>query len=441
MAREDIIMARQGELKRLHVIQKVLERIIKQVEASEILSLSTRQIGRIVKRIRIEGDKGIIHRSRGKPSNCRIPSKIREKVIKLYRKQYEDFGPTLACEKLLERDGIGISDETLRRWLLETGDWERIRKSRAHRRWRERKHCYGEMVQMDGSHHDWFEGRGSDCVLMGYIDDATGKVFGRFYEYEGTFPALDSFRRYIGKYGLPIRVYLDRHTTYKSNAKASIEDLLDEEEMPLSQFERALKELGVEVVHAYSPQAKGRVERLFGTLQDRLVKEMRLRGLRTIQEGNDFLRQYLPVYNRRFSVRPLEPNNLHRPLLKGQDLNSILCIKTERTLRNDFTVAYQRKLYQIEEKMRGCKVMIHEHLDGSMKMTSGDRVLSFSEITTRPVKQQKPPMMKATRKPPAVPADHPWRRFKFGRHRYERGNPNLRSEGKAQCVTQSVQDT
>ena len=167
------------------------------------------------------------------------------------------------------------------------------------------------MVQMDGSHHDWFEGRGPYCVLMSYIDDATGKVSGRFYEYEGTIPAMDSFKRYIQKNGLPMSVYLDRHTTYKSTAKASIEEVLNEE-VPLSEFERALKELEVKVIHATSPQAKGRVERLFRTLQDRLVKEMRLRGIRTIQEGNGFLKQYLPVYNRRFSVAPREEDDLHR---------------------------------------------------------------------------------------------------------------------------------
>ncbi len=214
-------MVRQGELKRLHVIQKVLERVIKQVEAAEILLLSSRQIGRIVKRIKIEGDKGIIHKSRGKPSNRRIPGKIRDRVIKLYRTQYQDFGPTLASEKLLEREGIGINDETLRRWLIETGDWKKTRKHRGHRRWRERKPHYGEMVQMDGSHHDWFEGRGPCCVLMGYIDDATGTVFGRFYDYEGTIPAMDSFKRYVKKYGLPMKVYLDKHTTYRSTARLS----------------------------------------------------------------------------------------------------------------------------------------------------------------------------------------------------------------------------
>src|SRR4030043_594909 len=278
MAGEDMIMIRQGELKRLHVIQKVLERVIKQVEAAEILSLSSRQSRRIIKRIRIEGDKGIIHKSRGRPSNRRIPGKIRNKVIQLYRKQYQDFGPTLASEKLLERNGIGISDETLRMWLIETGDWRKTRRPRRHRQWRERKHHDGEMVQMDGSHHDWFEGRGRGCVLMGYIDDATGRVFGRFYDYEGTIPAMDSFKLYIQNYGLPMSVYLDKHTTYKSTAKASIEDQLNDRPA-LSEFERALKELGVEVIHANSPQAKCRVERLFGTLQDRLEKVMRLKNI------------------------------------------------------------------------------------------------------------------------------------------------------------------
>ena len=436
MAGEDIIMVRQKELKRLHVIQTVLERGIKEVEAAEVLRLSSRQIRRIVKRVRLEGDTGIIHKSRGQPSNRRIPDEIRDKIVQLYRSQYCDFGPTLASEKLQERDQLHVSDETLRLWLLESGDWKKRRKTRGHRRWRERKGHGGEMVQMDGSHHDWFEGRGLRCVLMGYIDDATGKVFGRFYEYEGTIPAMDSFKRYIQKHGLPMSVYLDRHTTYKSTAKASIEDVLNEE-IPLSEFERALKELGVEVIHAHSPQAKGRVERLFGTLQDRLVKEMRLRGIRTIEEGNGFLKQYLPVYNRRFSVPARERNNLHRSLPKGLNLNAILCIKTERTLRNDFTIAHNKKLYQIEDRTRASKVMVHEHINGSIRMTYRDRALRFNEITTRPVKQEKAPVRERIRKPCPPSPNHPWRNFKFGSHKHERGKVILTSQNMAECPMQS----
>jgi transposase len=422
MAGEDMVMARQGELRRLHVIEKVLEGTAKQVEAADILSLSGRQIRRIVKRIRSEGSRGIIHRSRGKPSNRRIPDQIKERVIHLYRRQYKDFGPTLASEKLLERNGIRINEETLRRWLIGTGDWTKTRRRRRHRQWRERKHHEGEMVQMDGSHHDWFEGRGPWCVLMGYIDDATGRVFGRFYDYEGTIPAMDSFRRYIQKYGLPLRVYLDRYKTYKSTAKPTLEEELNDVE-PLSDFERALSELGVEVVHANSPQAKGRIERLFGTLQDRLVKEMCLRGIRTLEEANAFLEEYLPIYNRRFSVSPKERGNLHRPLGRGLALDAILCIRTERTLRNDFTVAHNRKLYQVEDQVNTSKVMVQDRMDGSIHITHKNRALRFREITERPIIEKRPSPVVRMRKSTIPPTNHPWRGFKFGKHRFERGRP------------------
>jgi hypothetical protein len=440
MAREDILMVRQKELKRLHVIERVLEKGIRQVEAAEILGLSSRQIRRIVRRVRIEGDRGVIHKSRGQPCKRRIPNTIRDKIIGLYRSQYSDFGPTLASEKLQERDHLSVSDETLRLWLLASGDWKKRRKTRGHHRWRERKHHFGEMVQMDGSHHDWFEGRGPGCVLMGYIDDATGKVFGKFYEYEGTIPAMDSFKRYIGKYGLPMRVYLDRHTTYKSNAKVTMEDVLNEE-VPLSEFERALKELGVEVIHAHSPQAKGRVERLFGTLQDRLIKEMRLKGIRTIQEGNEFLKQYLPLYNRRFSVPSRERENLHRSLPKGFNLDAILCIKTERTLRNDFTVAHNTKLYQIEDRIRASKIIVHEHINGSLRMIYRNQPLRFTEITTRPIKRkQKVTVRERITRPPIPSPNHPWRGFKFGSHRYERVKPILTPRDTVDCSVQSANE-
>lgn len=275
---------------------------------------------------------------------------------------------------------------------------------------------------MDGSHHDWFEGRGPWCVLMGYIDDARGRVFGRFYGYEGTIPAMDSFKRYIRKYGLPLSVYLDRYKTYKSTAKPTLEDELNDRE-PLSDFERALKELGVEVVHANSPQAKGRIERLFRTLQDRLVKEMRLRRIRTLEEANAFLEAYLPIYNRKFSVRPRERENLHRPLGRGLDLDAILCIKTERTLRNDFTVAHQRKLYQVEDKVNASKVMVQDRMDGSIRITHKNHPLRFREITERPILEKRPSPVMGRRKSSTPSTDHPWRGFKFGKHRYERERP------------------
>jgi transposase-like protein len=336
-------------------------------------------------------------------------------VLKVYGKSYKGFGPTLASEKLLEREGVRISDETLRRWLIEAGDWKRVRKTRGHRQWRERKGHPGEMVQMDGSHHAWFEDRGDPCVLMGYIDDARGDAFGRFYDYEGTMPAMDSFKRYIRKRGLPLKVYLDGHSTYKSTAKATIEEQLEGVE-PLSQFERALKELGVEVTHAHSPQAKGRIERLFRTFQDRLIKEMRLKGIKTIEEGNKFLEAYLPIYNKRFSVRPREKEDLHRPLPRGIDLDAILCTKTERTLRNDFTVAHNHKLYQIEEATKASKVIVQDRMDGSMRITYQGRALRFREIKERPPRENNRPVGKKRRKIYIPPTDHPWRRFKIKNH-------------------------
>jgi len=420
VAGEDIIMASQEELRRLHVIQKVLEGGLKQVEAAEVLSLSSRHIRRVVKRVRKEGHRGIVHRLRGRPSNRKISDQLKEKVIKLYGKSYKGFGPTLASEKLLERDGVRISDETLRGWLIEAGDWKRTRKTRKHRQWRERKGHPGEMVQMDGSHHAWFEDRGESCVLMGYIDDARGDAFGRFYDYEGTMPAMDSFKRYIRKRGLPLKVYLDGHSTYKSTAKPTIEEELEGIE-PLSEFERALKELGVEVRHAHSPQAKGRIERLFRTFQDRVIKEMRLRGIKTIEEGNKFLEEYLPLYNKRFSVRPREKEDVHRPLPRGIDLNAVLCIKTQRTLRNDFTVAHNHKLYQIEEATKASKVIVQDRMDGSMRITYQGQVLRFKEIKERPMKENKQIVAKKRRKTYLPPIDHPWRRFKIKNHPYDKG--------------------
>ena len=412
MAGEDIIMMTQGELKKLHIAKKAIDKTITQTEASDFLDLSLRQVGRIIARINLEGDKGIIHKSRGKPSNRAKPRKIKDKALKLCREKYKDFGPTLASEKLFEIDKIKVDDETLRLWFIEGHIIYRSRRKRPHRQWRQRKDCYGEMVQMDGSHHDWFEGRGEPCVFMGYIDDATGNPFGKFYDYEGTLPAMDSFKGYIEKNGIPLSLYLDKHSTYKVNHKRSIEDELNNTD-PLSQFTMTVKELGANVIHADSPQAKGRIERLFGTLQDRLIKEMRLKGIKSIEEGNRFLEWYLPVYAKRFGVVPAKTADLHRPLPKTIDLDKILCKKTEHALRNDFTVAHDKKLYQIENNIRAQKVTVEERTDGSMFILHRDAPLKFKEIITRPKKvvEQKTYVFPNKARTPA--ADNPWRAFKI----------------------------
>lgn len=413
MAGKGIVRMSQKELKRIHVIGKAIEKAVTQAEAGEILSLSERQIRRIVKRVREEGHEGIGHRGRGRESNRRLPLEVKEKVIGQYREKYQGFGPTLAAEKLEEVEGISVSDETLRQWLIEAGLWKKGRRRREHRQWRQRKERRGEMVQIDGSHHDWFEGRGPVCVLMGYIDDATGRVHGQFYEYEGTIPAMDSFMRYIRQNGIPASVYLDKHTTYKSTAKPTLEEELAGAE-PLSEFGRALTELGVRLIHAHSPQAKGRVERLFKTLQDRVVKEMRLRGISTIDEANTFLEGYLPAYNERFAVEPHKEEDLHRPIPPGIDLTRILCIRTERTVRNDDTIVHNRRLYQLDEALKGKKVLVEERIDGTRRILCRDKVILYHAIEERPekpAKQQKP----SRRKQPVPPADHPWRKPLFGK--------------------------
>lgn len=414
MAGKDIIRMSQEEMRRINVIHQAIDRRVTQVEAANILSLGDRQIRRIVKRVLEEGDKGIVHRSRGKPSHNMIPNKIRTRVINLYVEKYEGFGPTLATEKLFEIDKIGLSRETLRNWLREKRIEYRGRKRRSHRQWRARKRYFGEMIQIDGSHHDWLEGRGPECVLMGYVDDATGNVFARFYPYEGTIPAMDSFKRYIEKYGIPISVYLDKHTTYKSTKKPSLEDQLNNVE-PLSEVARAFKELCVEVIYANSPQAKGRVERQFRTFQDRLIKEMRLKGIKKIEEANRFLRYYLPIYNKRFSLKAAEELNLHRPIPRDLNLDRILCFKTERALRNDFTVAYNSKLYQIEDNVRTKKVIVEDRIDGSMIISHKDTILKFKEIVTRPkrIEEAPKPYGSTPKKTYIPPADHPWRKFKI----------------------------
>lgn len=416
MSGEDIIMVRQRELKRLHVIRKVMEGTVTQRDAAGLISLTERQIRRIVKRIREEGDEGIRHKSRGRPSKRKLPFK--ERIVELYRERYPDFGPTLFTEKLQEREGITVSRETVRIWLIQEGEWKKHRKRKAHRQWRERKDHFGEMLQMDGSHHDWFEGRGPRCVLMAYIDDATGRVYARFYDYEGTIPAMDSFKKYIAKYGIPLSVYLDKHTTYKSWAR---KDEFQEAE-PVSQFGRALQELGVKMLYAHSPQAKGRIERLFNTFQDRVVKEMRLKGVSTIGEANRFLASYLPVYNRRFSVTPKKNENLHRTVTV--ELDTILCIKTERTLKNDHTIQYNGKLYQIDDGIRAKRVVVEELIDGRMRIRHKGVRVAFHEIAQRPATPEKERPFVPKGKGHRPPLDHAWRPPWFKKSRKAAAGPS-----------------
>lgn len=410
MAEKDMITMSRREAKRLHIIHQALDEKITQVEAASLIEISDRQIRRMIKRIREEGDEGISHRSRGKTSNHRIPRKVKERALKLFREEYHDFNLVHATEKLSEVHGITINDETLRLWLNEAEVPYNKRKVKKHRQRRERRAHFGELVQIDGSHHDWFEGRGPVCVFMGYIDDATNTVHGRFYDYEGTMPAMDSMKRYIKRYGIPKSVYLDKHTTYKSWAEPTIEEQLNDQK-PMSHFQKSLTALAIEVIHANSPQAKGRVERLFKTLQDRLVREMRLLGTKSVDEANEFLTTYLPKYNKKFKKEAASEADLHRPSPHSRELDRILCIKEDRTVKNDFTIAHNNTIYQIEQATRAKMVKVEERLDGTLHITYNGQDLRFRAITKKkPKNTSEASLLLQEKKQWTPPAEHPWKR-------------------------------
>ncbi len=409
MVRKDRVIMSVKELRRVHVIRQTMEKKLTQVQAGTVLGLTSRHIRRLIDRVEQAGDHGLAHRGRGKPSKRRIPDKVKAMMLKLYEKRYGDFGPTLAAEKLTERHGLTLSDETLRRWLRDRGINHFMRRKRPHRMWRERKTQVGELVQLDGSHHDWFEGRGPCCVLMAYIDDASSRVFAQFYAYEGTIPALDSFTRYVTRYGIPLAVYADKHTTYQSPAPPTVNEQLAGVK-PTSQFGRALGELGVELIPAHSPQAKGRVERLFKTFQDRVIKEMRLADVSTLDAANQFLTGYLPIYNQRFAVQPAQAADLHRPRPTHQELNRILCLKTTRCLRRDWTVAHHGQLYQVRSNVRATHVIVEDRVDGTMWMTYNGRPLTYQAIVAHPLRVPPPPTIARQQRTVTPTRAHPWRK-------------------------------
>ena len=416
---EAVIHMSRTEIQRLHIIRRFLEKRLSQRKASELMDVTDRQVRRLVGRIREQGDEGIIHRSRGKPSSRKIPDTKQRQILKVIRSRYKDFGPTLAVEKLWECEGIKVSRETVRQWMILEGLW-RVRDRRRQRiyQWRERKPHRGEMIQMDGSHHDWLEGRGPELVLMGYVDDATNDFFGRFYGYEGVYPAMESFRCYINLYGLPVSVYLDRHSTYKTTREPSVEESLRGERAQ-TQFARALKELGVKLIYAHSPQAKGRIERIFETLQDRLVKEMRLAGISTEDAANRFLETYLRGFNQQFGRIPLTQENLHRRIPKGFCLEDIFCLKETRLIARDYTVRWKSRTFRIQKpslSLKRQRLCVMEQFDGTIRMKFNCKTIPFIEVTHkipqltsgRPTPLRKEPF--TSRRPWLPPIDHPWRR-------------------------------
>ena len=409
MAGKDIIIMSMKELRRIPVIHSIINKHITQKEAASILGISRRQVIRITVKVKRQGDIAFIHKARGAPSHRARPRDQKNKILGLCKTRYKDFGPTFASEKLLEIDKIDIHPDTLRKWFIDNSIEYKKRKLRKHRSWRPRKAHYGEMIQMDGSHHPWLEQRGPECVLMGYIDDATGRIYGRFYEYEGTMPAMDSFKRYIKRYGIPQSIYLDKHSTYKSTKSPTLEDEFNNIKN-LSQFERALKEFGIDVIHANSPQAKGRIERSFNTHQDRLVKELRLANISTIEEANALLGAYIGKHNARFSVKAKNKANLHRLAPSNLNVSRMLSIKNKATLKNDFTIQNKNRFYQILDTIRAKEITIEEHLDGKIYLYHNNTRLRYKLIDKMPKQNTKKTYKLSRSHKPA--GNHPWREFK-----------------------------
>ena len=415
----DRVAMSQRERDVLKVMQGVLDGKRTQAEAARLLRRSVRQVRRLQRKLEAGDDGALVHGLRGRPSNHRADAEVRRRVLRAYRQSYRDFGPTLAVEKLAA-EGLAVGVETLRRWLLADGLWERKRHRDPHRSRRPRRACFGELVQMDASIHDWLEGRGEAAVLIALIDDATNRIAAKFYP-AGTVEAhLHLLGVWLRRYGRPVAVYTDRHSIFEPQDKGRA--------LPdgVTQFGRALGELDVELIRAHSPQAKGRVERLFGTLQDRWVKELRLAKVATIDQANDLLERLVPEHNRRFARPPVGAADQHRPLGPGHRLESILSVQAERVVSNDYVVRFENHFYQLLKPVypgeRGGRVVLERRLDGALAIRFAGHYLAYRELTADPGGRPGNPTAGADRPPTVMPrsrppsttkhrpaANHPWR--------------------------------
>ena len=373
----DRITMSQKERDVLKIMHGLLNGERTQAEAARLLKRSIRQVRRLQRKLEAEGDQALIHGLRGKPSNHCLDEAFRRAVLAAYRRRYPDFGPTFASEKLAD-DGLKVCPETLRRWLIAAGLWERRRRRDPHRSRRPRRDCFGELVQMDASIHDWLEGRGEEMVLISMIDDATSYTMARFYPAGTTEAHLDLLERWLRRHGRPLAVYADRHSIFEPQDKGrALPDAL-------TQFGRALDELGIELIKAYRPQAKGRVERSFGTAQDRWVKELCLAKAKTVDQANAVLERLLPSHNRRFNKPARQGTDAHRPLGRGHDLAAILSIQEERVVSNDYTIRFHNRFYQLLKPVypgqRGGKVIVEMRRDGTLAIRFKTHYLNYREV-------------------------------------------------------------
>jgi len=416
------------ERDRLKVMAAVAEGRLKQTEAATRVRLSVRQVRRILRRYEAEGDAGLVHRARGRPAANQVASEVVRQIVTRLEADYGGFGPTLAAEKLAERDALRVSREWLRQRMIQAGLWTSRRHRVRHHAWRERRAAFGELVQMDTSEHAWCEGRGAaEPVLVKMIDDAASRTVLRFFPADTTEANLEVLRRWVRRHGRPLAIYADRDSIFRVNRAPSAEEALAGRQAE-TQFGRALRELGITYIPAGSPQAKGRVERSFQTDQDRLVKELRLRGIADIPSANAYLEaEYEPMLNERFAVRPASSVDAHRPA-KGYDLAAILSVHQTRTVANDYTVQYEGRRLQIERRsvtagLRGRRVLLEKRLDGSLRLRFQGRYLRWHETPPAAPKVASAQMQRRRRgeaasgPPPGPPAaspyrpspDHPWR--------------------------------
>ncbi|MEO7142081.1 MAG: ISNCY family transposase [Bryobacteraceae bacterium] len=411
------------ELKRQEVLSRVKRKELGLADAAELMEVTYRHARRLWKRYRKEGAKGLVHRSTGRRSGRSKPQKFREKVLAKIAEKYggsvgERFGPTLAAEHLASDDGLEVNPETLRRWMLEAGLWNRARKRKAHRQRRQRRRHFGELVQLDGSVHDWFEGRGRPCFLMNMVDDATGQTRAIFSEQETIWAAVGVLRSWVKKYGIPKALYTDWKNVYVKEPTPK-QELRGE--APPTQFGRMCSNLEIRIIAANSPQAKGRVERNHGTHQDRLIKKMRLKGVSGLAEGNRFLPSYLGEHNSRFTIAPGEAEDYHTAVPKDLDLDSIFRLEETRTLGNDWVVSYKGRLLQVQPQGRNyapahSQVTVCEWEDGRIQLYYREQPMRWKEIPQRPAKIEPPTRSKvfvhrSRPKPPA--SGHPWKQKSF----------------------------
>jgi transposase len=404
------------ERKRMVVLAGVKRGKLSVAAAGRLMGVCYRQAKRIWQRFKETGDAGLVHQSRGRPGSRRKAAGLRGQVLARYQQRYPDFGPTLAAEKL-RQEGLVVDHETLRRWLVEKGLWRIGRKRQQHRCWRERRECFGQMVQLDGSHHDWFEGRRDKAVLMVMVDDATNRTGARFSEEETTRAAYDVFDVWVRENGVPGSLYVDQDSIYRCERVATVAEQIAGQE-PRTQFGRAMEQLGVEVILAHSPQAKGRVERRNGLLQDRLVKELRLEGISDLAAANEFLeRKFLPGLNRRFTLAARSPVDAHRQ--GSWNLAEVLSWEETRVVAKDWTVAWDSRWFQIDAaheglSLAGRRVVVRELRCGRVQLLYGGAKLRWKELAVRPRRVTTPPRRVERVKLLETARDHPWRQDGVG---------------------------